>query len=277
MLSGTCLISSFHSMLCSLALVLALQGWGISVLKFRNINPYSLGFGVLDANALVISGNGYNTAGMVLLANVPQLVLSVIYLVYNGLMTSMFLSADFAAFATKPQYLMMTSPCGKQRGTWLLGLPLVVGLCSLSLQTLLHWFVSQSIFAVQILIKEADGFEHAYVSGEFEELANCGYSPLAIWASFAGGSVLALSAFCCALRKYRVGAPPVVSTCSAAISAACHPYYLKDEATVYQQLRWGAMPQPLNPLGHCSIVPAKAFENNNAGPPNAGACYAGLG
>lgn len=87
----------------------------------------------------------------------------------------MFTAADFDTSAAKAQHLMVSSPAGKQRGTWLQGLPLAYGLGSLALQTLLHWLVSQSIFSVQISFFEVDGRRD-----EIYHESNCGYSPIAI-------------------------------------------------------------------------------------------------
>jgi hypothetical protein len=129
--------------------------WGFIHVKDRGIglDPSSLwnmGFGAVNHNALVFYGTeGPDIITDVILANLPQLILSLIYILYMGIMTSMFLAADWSRFAFNAQTLMVSTPCGRQRGTWLLGAPLGWGLALFGFSTLLHWFLSQSIFVVK--------------------------------------------------------------------------------------------------------------------------------
>lgn len=261
-------------MLFALSAVLRLQVWGLSVLNARVYKrTFTIGFGVLTPNGSIWSGDASSAILFSLLANTPQLILSIIYLTYNGLITSMFLAADFANYAFKGQYVMAASPLGKQRGTWFWGLPWLFGLGNLGLQTLLHWSLSQSIFVVYLDIYSADGSLDPRYSWMFSIL---GYSTTAIWISFTAGIVLVISAFGFGLLRFRDGSPPVVSTCSAAISAACHPGNLRDEATIYERVRWAAVGQSRNGIRHCSIVPARAWDAGKAGPVVKGAYYAGV-
>lgn len=88
--------------------------WGFVHLKDRGIglDPtglWSLGFGLINQNAIILANDGGDPVTMAILANIPQIFLTIIYLLYMGFMTSMFLAADLSAFAFKPQTLMVSS------------------------------------------------------------------------------------------------------------------------------------------------------------------------
>lgn len=259
--------------------------WGFMHVKDRGISlgPSSLwkmGFGQINQNTMVIYGAeaGYHPVAMAIIANIPQIFLAIIYLMYMGIMTCMFLAADWSKFAFKAQTLMVSTPLGSQRGTWLLGAPLVWGISLLALQTLLHWFVSQSLFMVQTTVFDKDGkplvFNPAVAYNDFSKVSNCGYSPIAIICSVVAAGILLLSAVVFMLRRFPAGAPPVVSTCSGAISAACHPM-LRDEDMAYKELRWGVSGGFPNGIGHCSLLPAETWNAGHAHAPIAGYTYAG--
>jgi hypothetical protein len=208
----------------------------------------------------------------------PQVVLSIIYFLYMGIMTSMFLAADWSKFAFQPQTLMVSTPSGNQRSTWLLGAPLGWGLALFGFSTLLHWFLSQSIFVVEMTVYNKDGTPKSPPTNRDENdhshVTNCGYSPIAIIFSVIAAGILLLSAVIFMWRRFPEGAPPVVSTCSAAISAACHPTN-KHEGIVHDELRWGADGSFGNGVGHCSLVPELAFRLGQAHAPIDGYTYAG--
>jgi hypothetical protein len=256
-------------MIVALLLVAIFAYWGFSHIKKQGIafdpgSLQSLGFGEINQNTLVFAGNadeGTGAVPMAIIANIPQVILAGIYVVYMGIMTSMFISADWSIFATKNQTLMVSSAVGKQRGTWLLGAPLGYGLVLLGLHTLLHWFVSQSIFVVQLDIYNKNGKPDT----QWQTLSNCGYSPIAIICSVVTAVVLLLSALIFMLRRFPAGSPPVASTSSAAISAACHPV-IRSDPLVYQAIRWGVDGGFGNGVQHCSLVAAEGWNYQIQGP-----------
>lgn len=227
---------------------------------------------------MVIYGGAANPIYMALLANIPQVILAVVWLVYQGLITAMFLSSDWARFAFNPQTFMVSTPAGKQRGTWLLGAPLAWGIGFTVVQTLLHWFISQSIFLVQLKLYDSEG--KLYESDSL--YSNCGYSPIAIIFSVVASILLYLSALVLRHRRLPVGAPPIASTCSAAISAACHmPGHVWQgmkgiEELVYGEWRWGVTDRAPNGIGHCSLGPAAFWDTGRGSQPVNGWAYAGL-
>lgn len=91
----------------------------------------------MDSRALipgVLPGNGLvNLVPATLLANLPQLLLSLAFVAYNGLFTSMLLAQEWQSFGTCRQPLRVSSPKGAQLATrWLTlpyrySIPLLVG------------------------------------------------------------------------------------------------------------------------------------------------------
>jgi hypothetical protein len=219
---------------------------------------------------MVLADNGSSAVLMAILANLPQVILAGIYVVYLGIMSSMFIAADWSTFAFKKQTLMVSSPVGKQRGSWLLSAPLGYGIGLLAVHTMLHWFVSQSIFVVQMVIYNKDGSPDTAVP----VLSNCGYSPIAIICSVVAALILFISAIIMMFRRFPAGAPPVASTCSAAISAACHPI-ARSNGLVYQGLMWGVNGGFGNGVEHCSLASAEAWNAGSIQGPRPGTLYAG--
>ena len=267
-------------MVFALSVVFFFGSWGFVHVKDQGVgldpaSLWSLGFGTINQYTMVIAGfigNG-NSILMSILANIPQIVLALIYLMYMGIMSAMFVAADWAKFASTAQTLMVGTPAGHQRGTWLLGAPLAYGIGLLALQTLLHWFVSQSIFVVQVVVYNKLGRPDPAIP----ILSNCGYSPIAIIFSVVASGLLCVTAIVAHWRRFPRGSPPVVSTCSAAISAACHlPMQMRNEAVPYQELRWGVTGHGHDGVGHCSLGPVEAWDTGGAKAPVGGRAYAGL-
>jgi len=97
-------------------LVQGIAGLGIS----RVVQPtwdkiqylYSLGFGTVRDDSIA----NLNTGGLlttVLLANLPQTILSFLYFSYNGLITCVMEAYEWNSFATSRKTLRVTSPVGK--------------------------------------------------------------------------------------------------------------------------------------------------------------------
>ncbi|KAH7025135.1 uncharacterized protein B0I36DRAFT_295925 [Microdochium trichocladiopsis] len=87
----------------------------------------------------------------VLVANSPQLLMSVLYLFYNNILTRQLLADEWLRFFRRSEKkpLRVSSPKGIQRSSYSLSLPLKYSVPLLACTTLLHWLLSQSIFLVQ--------------------------------------------------------------------------------------------------------------------------------
>lgn len=255
-------------MILSVILVGILFGMGLSLVGSKGHstsigNLWKLGFGNTDPEFLVASDNFGTPITLSLLANTPQLILAIIYYVYNGMLGAFFSAHEYAGFAVKAQYLRVSTPAGKQQGTWLLGIPLLWGVPFLALQVFLHWCVSQGFFVVYLRTVNEDGSPNRG-SGN---VSNCGFSPIAILFAMIIALVLMFSTIALGARRFPPGSPPVAGNCSAVISAACHPRRT-DEAMLYHPLRWGCTETDSLGVGHCSFTAAGGYYSASGGVEN---------
>ena len=195
----------------------------------------------------------------ILLGNLPQVVLSFLYLMYNGLYTCMLQGHEWSNYAHERKTVRVTSPVGKQRSTYYLTLPYTYAVPLLFFSGLLHWLVSQSLFLVSITMYDGDQV--------VDNITTCGYSCIAIIFVLIVGSTLLLAGVALGFRRYKPGMP-LASSCSAAISAACHPP-ADDVGAAVLPLMWGVVDDDIDGVGHCS------FTSREVVPPVKGRLYAG--
>lgn len=191
----------------------------------------------------------------VLVANLPQVILSFLYFVYNGTFTYMLLAEEWSAYASKRRFLRVTSPKGGQRSIYRLQLPYRYGIPLLIGSSALHWFVSQSIFIARVIVID---FTEVEVPGA--GISTCGYSPIALIFLIILGSIVVLLGISYGFRKARVGMP-LAGSCSAAISAACHPPETDVDASM-KRVMWGVVDKESfkhldESVGHCSFTSFK--------------------
>ena len=189
----------------------------------------TFGIGKANPNSKVYV-NISSVAGNILLVNTPQLLVSLLYVLYNSLFTSMLLSLEWTSYARSRRSLRVTIPSGRQRSSYFLQLPYRYSVTLMIASSLLHWLVSQSIFVVLII-------RVSYLNEQFEVSDRAMEPPISEWSPL--GLVLTLSlsgSMLCVLwgsavfRRYD-GSMPLAGSCSMAISAACHAKPgAKDEA-----------------------------------------------
>ena len=239
----------------------ALLGQGLTndSLNSRSISHlWSLGFGNVNPESLITMNHSQDLLGStgviltVLLANSPQIILSFLYFTYNGVFTCMLLAEEWSAYASKRTFLRVTTPTGWQRSTYRLQLPYRYGIPLLIGSSILHWFVSQSIFLARVNVIDSKGLEVTDV-----EISTCGYSPMAIIFVIILGSIVVLVGVINGFRKSRVGMP-LAGSCSAAISAACHPPK-EDVNASLKRVMWGVVAEANSDgsgegFGHCSFT-----------------------
>jgi hypothetical protein len=93
---------------------------GVGVYDLKTL--WQLGFGEVNANAVVgIAPRGL--IAKVLFANLPQGILSFLYLTYNGLYSCMLGAHEWSLFATRRRAVRVTAPVAQQRSTYYLQLP----------------------------------------------------------------------------------------------------------------------------------------------------------
>ena len=181
---------------------------GISAADQMINSIYKSKVSLLDAAFIVI----------VFLVNAPQLVISIVYSVYNNTLTRLLLSAEFNRYAVERRYLRVSHPTGNQRGTYWLSIPYRYTIPFLTLFTLAHWLSSQAVSLVQIIPRTVGGEPDRSRVMLGIAISTLGVKIMVIPVLVAFLAILGL-----VMRKYESPAMPVAMNCSAAISAACHP------------------------------------------------------
>lgn len=199
---------------------------------------WNLGFGTPSSTALIKfweNGGGGSNLSAVLLANCPQIPVSVAYFLYNNVLTTMLLAAEYDGYAQQRKSLRVSWPKGHQRSTYYLTLPYRYSFPLMVAHTLLHWLISQSLFYVQVLPFDARGNPVPE-----EQLVACGFSPIAIIFSMSLGGLMVCTILGVGMKRYKTNIPLAVS-CSAAISAACHPP--PGGGDPLKPIKWGEIPE----------------------------------
>ncbi len=189
---------------------------------------WSIGFGTPSGRTLVQndatqSGKASLIAAVVL-ANIPQLVLSMLYFTYNGLFTCMLLASEWNSYSTERKGLRISSshPQGAQRAGYFLQLPFRYSIPLVLFSLLFHWLISQSIFVVNISMFDPNGIPVTDGPNYIGHLITCGYSPVAIIFSIILGVSLVGTLLGSGLGfRFRTGMP-IAGSNSLAIAAACH-------------------------------------------------------
>ncbi|KAH6875225.1 hypothetical protein BKA58DRAFT_379442 [Alternaria rosae] len=159
-----------------------------------------------------------------LLANIPQLVLSVWYLAYNAILTRLQLSQEWALLSASCRPLRVSQPKGRQVGTYRLQLPYRYSILLISLSAVMHFLLSKSSF---VLLYTDD--DHSPGFDSFEDLQTLPRDLLVAWGLsptyLAALLALAVTAiqipWLLGLLRLPGYMPPVGSD-SQAIAAACH-------------------------------------------------------
>ena len=223
------------------------------------VSIWSIGFGTVNTKAILnASGGGSfliqerlsNTLlPMVLLANSPQLLLSILYFLYNGMYTCMMAASEWSRFALQRKGLRVSSPHRSQRSTYWLQLPWLYSLPLSIAAAVLHWLVSQSIFLVKVDVY--DPHQKLDLSNSF---SSCGYSAYALAITIIIGSAMLLALVANGFRRLD-STMPLAGSCSLAISAACHRPPEDSDAGLFP-VQWGAVSHDTEGEGpgHCCFT-----------------------
>ena len=130
---------------------------------------------------------------------------------------------------------------------------------------LLHWLVSQSVFLA--VVTQWD--ELGVLKKPFAVIT-CGFSPFAMIFVIVAGAIIVAGVVILSLRRFD-GEIPLVGSCSAAISAACHGASWEEDEFSTGPLQWGVVAGvgTENDVGHCS------FSSGPVEKPVSGVAYAG--
>ncbi|PLB51183.1 hypothetical protein P170DRAFT_455443 [Aspergillus steynii IBT 23096] len=196
---------------------------------------WETGFGKPSSVAM-IGQAAQSVMEVVLLSNMPQLVLSVLYFLSNGILTNMVVAAEYNEYAIHRKPLRVSWPKGQQRSTRYLSLPYRYRVPFMILAVALHWLMSQSLFFTQVRLFDIDG-----EMVERWSTTRCGYSLVAILTTLIVGAIATLSLMGLSLRRYKSNMPlPIYS--SIEISAACHPP-ADDHDAALKPVMWGVVPE----------------------------------
>jgi hypothetical protein len=257
----------FMFLLSSVVLItisVALQVYGVKSWRTADRSDiYKLGLGAIDTRAIISwSLPTSGTSGLlanVVVANIPQLLLSFFYLNYNGLMTVMSLAREWSGSGVQRNGLRVsTNRLGAQRSTYFLQLPYRYSIPIITVTAALHWLLSESIFLVFVegilfdngIASSDDGIWSRSVS---EHLITCSYSPPAMLASILVASFMVSCIIGMSFLKLP-SSMPIASSCSAAIAAACHSLVEDvDRERGEKKLMWGDVGQDHAGIGHCEF------------------------
>jgi hypothetical protein len=232
-----------------------------------------LGYGTVDTRT-AITGLKNDIISNAIIANSPQVILSMLYFSYNALFTSVLLSHEWISYAHKKKGLRVSAdPVGAQRTDYFLQLPYRFGVPLMALSGMLHWLVSQSIFLVSVDFYNVFGLPTTdSFSGVLDNMKTCGYSPIAIISVIIMGSFMIIAIVAFGFVPYKQGMT-LAGNCSMAISAACHLDKRADEdgeIASMKKVQWGVITVGEDGVGHCG------FSTGNVTAPVERHMYAGL-
>ncbi|KAH8205228.1 hypothetical protein TruAng_000640 [Truncatella angustata] len=224
---------------------------------------WSLGFGALTPLTYLVLGlpreDPVGLISNVLLANLPQLLISIIYILYNAMLSTFLVQREFSLMhrSDRRKPLRVSEPTGIQRSSFFISLPLRYGVPLYATSGVMHWLISQSLFLARITAISPDGTDDNTYS-----FSTCGYSPIAIFitnetffaAAMLVGIALVLALILVSMRKYD-GTMSMVSTNSRAISAACHVLPGDRDHGYLLPVQWGVV-RVKDRIGHCSFTTA---------------------
>ncbi|KAI7546111.1 hypothetical protein KC331_g5819 [Hortaea werneckii] len=215
---------------------------------------FETGFGAVDSRALIttklLQDDFAGLGSAVLLANMPQAVMSFLYLTYNGLFTCMCLAHEYSQYGLikdRKKPLRVTTQHGQQRPTYYLQLPFRYAVPLLVSSATLHWLISQSIFLVKINTTDYKGESSA------KDFSQVGYSCLPILLAILLGTAMLIAALGCGFRRFP-SYIPVAGSCSVALAAAAHRP--KDDVdAAFLPVQWGEVRgEGTDEVGHCCFT-----------------------
>ncbi|KAH7348020.1 hypothetical protein BKA66DRAFT_309730 [Pyrenochaeta sp. MPI-SDFR-AT-0127] len=267
-------------LLLALVIVSSLLAWSLVTLP-EGFSISRVGYGAIDPRTAIV-GMPDDLLTNAVVANSPQLILSILYFSYNGLFTAMLMGYEWNTYAFKRKGLRVSHQAiGAQRSTYFLQLPYRFGTPLMILSGTLHWLVSQSIFL--IAIDYYGPFDHtsnapmsptpytqkiskARISGDGYK--TLGFSPSAIISVIVLGGVMVIAMVVVGYVPYKRGMT-LAGSCSLAISAACHGLETErgGDTIAAEKLQWGVVGKHMEGVGHC------AFSAREVGTPVEGEVY----
>lgn len=222
-------VSAFYIVVLSIALFFAIDG--------AHGFAFSNGLGVPNIQSLAsFKADDVSSTGIVptlLLANVPQLGFSLLYVVYANIWSKLLVAHEFDRMTQSKKGLRVSERRrGMQRASHFFTLPARYALPLMGCSAALHWLCSQSFFMVRI-----DGINSRGETDLEDRLVRLGYSVKGI-VSLVGVAVAMMVATVCIGAFRRLGTELGETSMSVLISAACHPGRYENEPWL-QEVQWG--------------------------------------
>ncbi|PNP59301.1 hypothetical protein FNYG_14948 [Fusarium nygamai] len=152
---------------------------------------------------------------LTMVANLPQLFLSICYVSYNGLFTRMLAEFEWSKYSIEFRALRVTDPKGKQNSTYRLQLPYRFSIPLIIVSILLHWIYANCIYV--------SNYEAYNPQWPYDRIVTVGlqFSSKAILIAFVVSIGVAITPIFLAFVKLS-GTMVIAGANSAVISAACH-------------------------------------------------------
>jgi hypothetical protein len=183
----------------------------------------------------------------ILVSNAPQLGLSLLYLLFNGFYTSLSVAREWCEFSSEKKALRVSqNPMGSQTSRRFLSLPSMHSGCLMIGSALLHWLLAESFFLIH-----GEVFDIYGNPDPSDSIDVIGYSLVGLLMLFIVFTIVNFITFMLGFFKRFPAAMPVVGTCSAGISAACHP--IGEEDISDKVVTWGEVGGK-DYEGHCSFT-----------------------
>ncbi|KAH9862810.1 hypothetical protein J1614_010903, partial [Plenodomus biglobosus] len=197
---------------------------------------WSYGIGEVQAFALVgglmlpDNDTTQSFVGQILFVNIFQVLISMIYLVYNNCLTSQnivnqwtnFMSVDVSTGIPYRKPLRVSSHVGLQRTSYMLSLTYAYAFLLISAFALLHFLVARSSFLVRTITFSAGSAaeSHRILSSDASRV---GFSTMGIFLTTLTGMIILLALIANSFRRYSAVPKhlPRMANKTAFISAAC--------------------------------------------------------
>ncbi|KAB8228665.1 uncharacterized protein BDW43DRAFT_212429 [Aspergillus alliaceus] len=212
----------------------------------------SMGLGQPHQSFSLTSDGVPNIAVGFLAANIPQIIVSYIYLALNNIMTTMLAMAEWCSYAVgsknRPKGLRVSLPAPEteQKSTYFLSIPWKWGIPITACIAVLHWAVSETVFFARIEVHDVN-------NGQVDpdnSVNDVFYSLIAKYITISMGPFILFALLLISIVKKYPDTMPLAGCCSASISAACQPAKPGDDAEnpegfpedlVHKKLQWGVI------------------------------------
>ncbi|CAF3457059.1 unnamed protein product [Fusarium graminearum] len=202
------------SLLIGSSLIVAATMLGIS-LRGQSLSDARFGHSPTNEEVRNATLEGFALLPLTMVANLPQLILSICYLAYNGLFTRMLAEFEWSKYSVGFRSLRVTEPKGSQNSTYRLQLPYRFSIPLVIVSIALHWLYSNCIYV--------SNYEALSPGYPYTKTVTIGlqFSSKAILVSFVISVCVAITPIFLANVKLP-GIIVVSGGNSAVISAACH-------------------------------------------------------